>query len=481
MSKGKDFSKLSREEKLKLLDAAEEKKRRVRETREAFTPHDGQLPICQSEKYIRGVVCSNSFGKTALCVNEALWAALGYNPVTKKTSFVPAHVVVVLDKPSKVEDPWLKEVRKWYNLREEQLDKEGKPYYSRIDFDNGSTISFMFHEQTELSFESISDISAIIMDEMPPRHAFIALTRGQRDKHLKPWVLIATTMISSSWMYKDLYIPWTKDERDDVEFFSGNMRQNEKNLADGYIERFSRNLTEKEKIVRIEGGWDQIDGLALAHLFKKDTHVIKPIRWPISWPVVIAIDPAMRKPHVACMVGITPENQYVYLKELRLKGGGKEFATALKQFYNGFRVTNIVCDSMGSSDLTGGDGVLSFIKVLQNNGIRVRPTRYDEKDDEAFISMIRDVLEIPEEADNFGKKLPKLRIIEGNKGIISDIETAAWVKIKNTEEFKPKIDITQKDHLACLKYALAEHPKFQAQGKIIKSAGPVGWGGRSSL
>ncbi len=476
-----DISKLSREEKLKLLDAIEEKQRRKKESRASFAPHKGQRPIMESDKYIRAVVCSNSFGKTAMCVNEALFAALGFNPIKQKTYYVPSNIVVVLDKPEKVEEVWLKEIRKWFNLKEEQLHKKGKPYYSQISFDNGSTISFMFHEQNELSFESLSDISAIIMDEMPPRHIFIALTRGQRDKHLQPWVLLASTMISSSWVYKDLYIPWSRGEREDVEFFSGTIWDNATNLADGYIDRFSRNLTDKEKEVRLFGRFADIDGLALAHLFRRDIHLVPEKPWPQHWPVVVAIDPALRKPHMAVMLGITPDDELVYLKELRHKSAAKEFATKLKDFYQGFRVVDLVCDSMGSSDLTGGDGVLSFIAVLQKNGIRVRPTTYSEKDDEAFINMIQTVLAVPEEPDNFGRKRPRLTIRESCRGIISDIETAAWVKERNTDQFKPKVDISQKDALACLKYCLAAQPRFtKGRERILRHSDNVspGWNNR---
>ena len=475
MSKIK-LSGLTREQKLEMIDAFEEKRRRKREARQSFIPHDGQMPICASKKYIRAVVCSNSFGKTALCANEALWAAQGYNPITKKKTFVPAHIVVVLDKPEKVSDVWLKELRKWTNITEEQLHKKGKPYYSSITFDNGSEISFMFHEMGELSFESISDISAIIMDEMPPRHVFIALTRGQRDKHLDPWILIASTMISSSWIYKDLYLPWTRNEREDVDFFSGTIWQNQQNLAEGYIDRFARNLTDKEKEIRLQGRFSDIDGLALAHLFKRETHTVNDIRWPPGYPVFVTIDPAMRKPHVAIMLGARPDGTLVYLKEMRLKGSGRELAAALKEFYSGYRIADIVCDSMGSSDLTGGDGILSLIRVLQDCGIRVRATTWNEKQDEAFISMIQQVLEIPEQPDNFGNKEPRLKIVSNCKGIISDIETCSWFKEKNTDQFKPKIDIALKDYLACLKYALAATPRYsKGAEEVIRPQGPVGW------
>jgi hypothetical protein len=384
---------------------------------------------------------------------------------------------MVLDRPEKVADVVLKEMRKWFNVTEEMLHKRGKPFVSQVVFPNGSTINFMFHEQSELAFESLSDISAIIMDEMPMRSIFIALTRGQRDKHIKPKILLASTMIASSWIYKDLYMPWSRGEREDVDFFSGTMYDNELNLAEGYIDRFSRNLTEKEKEVRIYGRFSDIDGLAIAHLFRRDVHLIPRRQWSPSYPVVIAIDPAMRKPHVACMIGITPDDQLIYLKELRLKGAAREFAQRLKEFYAGHRVVDIVCDSMGSSDLTGGDGTLSFIRVLQDEGIRVRATTYSEKDDEAWTQMIQDVLLVPDEPDNFGKHTPKLTIVEDCKGIISDIETAAWVRERNTEEFKPKIDISQKDYLACLKYALASQPRF-SKGKERVIGGAAGWNTR---
>lgn len=473
MSKPSDFKNLSREEKLALLDALEEKKRRRLSARSTFVPHEGQLPVCKSDKYIRCVISGNSFGKTALCVNEALWAVQGYNPIKDKHYFVPANVVVVVDKGDKADSVWVKELRKWCVLKADQLKKNGKPYTSQIEFPNGSTITFMSHEMDELAFESLSDISAVIMDEMPPRHIFVALTRGQRDKHLQPWVLMASTMIAASWIHQHLYVPWSRGEREDVEFFTGSMRQNEQNLADGYIARFSRNLTEKEKLVRIDGGWGDIDGYALAHLFKRDVHVVPRYDWPATWPTVCVVDPAMRKPHVAILCGVTPKDQLVYIKEMRLKAPAADFARALKDFYKGYRVTDIVVDSLGSSDLTGSDGLLSFIAVLNKHGVRARATSYNEKDNEAFVSMVQDVLAIPQEPDNFGQMKPRLQIMGGCPGIIADIESVAFMKVKNSELWKPVLDIAEKDYLACFKYFLASIPRFgKGREKVIRAGSP---------
>lgn len=105
--------------------------------------------------------------------------------------------------------------------------------------------------------------------------------------------------------------------------------------------------------------------------------------------------------------------------------------------------------------MSGGDGNKSFIQVLQEEGIRVRGTTFDEKSDEEFVLAIQDALSIPTEPNNFGQKIPKLRFVIGNDGIKRNIETAVWKKIRNEDAYKPTLDIQKLDYLACLKYALA--------------------------
>src|SRR5688500_9900156 len=110
-------------EKLEYYDLIQEKKRRLLEAREAYTPNSGQLAVHLSAAVLRAVFAGNGGGKTALGANEALWAALGYNPITKVKSKVPARVIVVLDKPDKVDTVWLPELKKWYPIKAEQLHK----------------------------------------------------------------------------------------------------------------------------------------------------------------------------------------------------------------------------------------------------------------------------------------------------------------------------------------------------------------------
>lgn len=439
-----------------MIRTLEERERRIKLKKDVYEPNDGQLPVHKSVARTRAVFSGNGGGKTTLGVHEALWAAEGYNPVTGKFTKVPATVIVVLDKPDKVRKVWLPEMRKWRNINDDQLWKDGKPEISRMSFPNGSQIIYMTHEMEPLSFESI-EVDFVVFDEPPPRHVYIALLRGGRKKRGLGRYLIIGTPITGSWLRKEIYEPWTRGEKPNIECFKFGTRVNEKNLAENYIEEFGSALSEKEKRIRLEGDFFDLDGLALAHLFDRKTHVIDDpeFTWDPSWPVVIGIDPHPEKNHVAVMIGVDREERYYVLRELSSKAIPREFARELKNWYKGFRVVDINCDSLGSTKMTGGEGNLSFIEVLRDEGVRARSTTWEDKQDESWTMRIQDVLACPKEADNFGQRIPRLRLLPDCRGSIENIESVSWLKHRNLDEHKPKLDISNKDFLSCIKYALA--------------------------
>lgn len=465
------LSELSRDEKLKLLDAVKEKRRRNKIRKPAYEPNKGQMEIHKSDALDRWVFSGNGFGKTCAGTHEAVWAAQGYNPITKEHTKVPAKIVVLLDAPSKVEDVWLEEMRNWFDTSEWEFKKDGKPYISRIIFKNGSQILFMFHQQEAMVFESIQ-VSMVIADEPPPRHAFIGLKRGARRKGHTGRFLMIGTPIAASWIREMIYEPWSRGELPDTECYKFSTYMNEKNLKEGYLQEFTRHLTEKEKRSRLEGDFWDVSGLALAHLFSRHRHICEPFEWPKAWPTVIAIDPAMAKPHVACLMGVNPDGYLYYIDELSIKCAPKEFAVSIRdKWLTKYPVIDIVCDSFGSANHTGGDELKSFIDVLNENGVRARPTTFKDKDDENWIQAIQEVLELPDS----DIQPPKFRIFEGNHGIVADIENVQWLQYKNQDLYKPKLDITKKDFLACVKYALATRLSFSKKSaRVIKT-------GRSSL
>jgi len=446
------IKKLSRDQLLLYHEYVKEVKRRQRDRREAYKPNRGQLPVHQSQAKIRAVFSGNGAGKTALGANEAVWAATGFNPLTNSFTKVPARVIVVLDDPDKVRDLWIPEIEKWHNIDLWEKRKNGKPYLNELVAPNGSSIKFMFHLQEELKFESI-EADLCCFDEPPPRHVWIGLLRGGRKAGRQARYLFIGTPLSGSWLSKDIYEPWAKGEREDIDCFKFGTEVNEANLSEDYIESFSRNLTEKERRIRLHGDFFDLDGLALSHLFNQRSHVIYgALETPLA---VVAIDPHPNKAHVAILMG-TDDQGYLYaIDEIASKSVPRVFANELKAFYQSYNLFDIVCDSYGNTPMTGGEGHKTFIEVLREEGIRVRPTSYEDKKDDSWIMRIQDALTIPHLPDNFGNKIPKLRIHERCKGLISDIETVSWVKMRHEDAYKPKLDISQKDYLACLKYALA--------------------------
>jgi hypothetical protein len=471
-----DLSKLSKEQKLALLDAIEEKKRRKRDARQAFVPHDGQKPIIKDTHDKRIVVCANGFGKTALGVNEALWALDGYNPELKTYTPVPAKVIVLLDSPEKVADVWLPELRKWRQVEDEQLHKRGKPYITEITWPNGSSLRFMFHLQEEMAFESL-EADFVVLDEPCPRGVWVALLRSGRKKGRKAKYLLIGTPIAQPWL-REYYVEWEKGNFPDTQFHRGTTSQNAANLADGYVDEFARHLTDAEKRTRLHGEFFNSDGMALANLWKREKHLVRsddlPEDYKQAWPHVISVDPHPNKPLVACLLAASPDGKSYYVDEFAKKVVPRDFGKWLQaNWLLEHRVVDIVCDNFGSGDYTGGEGFKSFIEVLLSMGIRIRATSYNEKKDDEFLERIQEALFIPEGGE------PKLQILLNKTGIIRDIENVQWKKQKGTEDFQPKLEIGNKDFLACLKYALASNLTFDnAKRKIHRPKIKSPWSGQ---
>jgi hypothetical protein len=461
-----DLSKLSREEKLSMLAALEEKERRALSQRNLFRPHAGQLKVITSKALERYLFCGNGFGKSTVLVNEVDWAANGYNPITKEHTPLPAKIVLLLDSPEKIDD-FILEYRRWHPLDEKQLHKRGKPHISFIDYNTGSTVTILTHQVEPLKLEG-SQWTHIFGDEPPPKPVFVALFRGARIKGRPARVLFAGTPISAAWLRTDVYEPWLRGETPHVECFTGHSQENKENLEEGWLERFASKLTEKERAIRLAGQFYDLEGLALAHLWRDDIHIVpvKSLNWEADFPCVVVVDPHPSKKHVAILMGADRDNQLYVLAEHAEKVISRKFTRSLINlgWFHNHRIVDIVVDSLGSAETTSGEGYRSFIDVMNDELKKhdighARATRYEEKDDEAWIERIRDSLAIPDEPNSFGQCIPKLRVVEGCGGTISDVKNVQWTQDKNKEN-KPKLDISNKDRLACVKYGLATNLNF---------------------
>lgn len=462
---------LTRKQKLDLYELIQEKKKRLKMRKTTFKPIPEQLEIMQDDVYERIVTCGNGFGKTAVAVHEAMWKVQGYNPVRDKITRVPATVMVALDKPDKIEQKWKPELDKWYHIDwDKQGKKHGKPYYQELIFPNGSNILFYFHDQVDLTYESIEG-DALIFDEPPPKRMYTGLSRGLRKRNTEPFILLVGTLITGAWIRKDLYIPWKRGELEDIKFYKFRADANEANWPKGYKKRFFGRLSEKEKAIRFEGEMGELDGLALAHLFDEDHHVIEAeeLDWDFeAYPCLIAVDPHTAKPTHATLMGVDPYGEEYVLDEVKKRCTATKFAeTLIKLGWFDFRVMDIVYDSAGNAPSTSGEGFASFgerfNKKLKKEGlIKARGTTFKEKNDEDWIERITSRL-APDEGE------PGIKFSSICRGTISDVENVSWTRDKHRDMNKPKLDIDNKDFLACVKYGLAANlTPDRAKRKKIK-------------
>jgi hypothetical protein len=451
---------LTKEQKLKLLDAIKEKKRRELERKPPFIPHPGQRRVIESKALERYLFCGNGFGKSTVMVNEVHWAATGVNDVTGERTKVPAKIVLVLDTPEKIED-FLAEYRRWHQLSDKQLHKRGKANYSEITYDNGSSVAVLTHEVSDLKAEG-SQWTHVFMDEPVPQNLFVSILRGCRIKGRPAKILMAGTPVKAAWLRTDIYEPWIDGKLPFVECFTGDTDENIANLEDGWLERFTARLDEKEKAIRLKGQFFDIEGLALSHLFKPATHIVpSSTPWEHEWPCVVVFDPAPAKAHVAVLLGVNDQDQIFVVEEYKEKANGRDFCRHVIQqgWWERYRVVDIIYDSLGNSENLMGESYKPFGSILNEElseaGIgRARATTFDEKSDEDFIERIKDALVIPKDG------LPKLRFYSHCKGAIDDVKTVQWYEDKKIRENKPKLDLRKKDFLACIKYALATNLFF---------------------
>lgn len=466
-----DLSKLTREEKLALLDEIEEKEKRLKKAKVLYKPNSLQDKVHSSGKRIRLVTSANGVGKTCLGTWEGYWTAtLGSTPqrLAKGLPVLPTpnKGAIILDAPDKV-DRWLEEFRKWHDTSEWVFLKHGKPYVTEIQLPNGSHWVFLFHLQEPLAFESF-EADYAIFDEPPPRHAFVGLQRSlRRSDH--SWSLIVGTPLAQAWMKKDLYDPAMKGERDDIEVFKAGILVNQDNLGKNYIENFSKDLTEAEKRVRLHGDFAHLDGLALAAYWKPEYHVIERFDWPRMWPCVVAIDFHPSKPCTAILLGVNKLDEFYIIKTFKSSSPPRVFAQEIKAWYAGYKLQDIVCDSLGSTPKTGGLDNESFIQVLNKHGVPVRPTTFKDKKEDSWVKNIQDLLYIRD--TKLGKR-PGIYVFEDLKEIINEIESVQWARNRNNEEMRGHLDIGNKDLLSCLKYALACPPMLSRIAQVYTRARP---------
>ncbi len=483
MAKSK-FAHLSKEEKLELLEALERKQEIMKRTRGKFVPHAGQEKILKSEAKIKICTSANSFGKSALGVNLLHARCTGVEEWSGKTTKVPIRAVVLLDNPSKIAEVWRQEYNKWHNIDDLNELRHGSPYVKEWQFKNGSSVRFLTQDQDQLTFESIQ-FDLLIIDEPCNRAQFIGLTRGQRAKGVQAEIIMIGTPISHdhAWIRDDLITPCLEGKRPDTEVFTGTSYDNAANLDAEFLTRFESLLTEKEKRTRMYGEFASMESSVFGSYINDSIHSVDKatVPWDYSWPVVVGIDNATAKAHKAVMIGRRlGDDKLFVLSELSAKVTAREFAQLLYKMTAGYKVVDWVCDSAGIAEATGHEGYRSFIEVLNDCGIKARPTTFADKLYEDHVERIRGMLQMEDSGPPLFEMQPRLRFIDGAApGAYRELKQLTWLYDKRQQENKPKLNSAKLDYFSALSYGLSSTwlaKTVQSRGIIQKQQTKSGMG-----
>lgn len=389
---------------------------------ESFVPNPGfQDSFLKSQAKIRACFTGGGAGKTVSLIIDMLWNHLNLHPY-RSTDNVQ-HTWLIVPGFEKAEDYW-NEIKKWCPPSQlPQEDKMGSSHIKRFRWRNGSLTTIFSHEQDFSKLEG-TNISGLYMDEAPPRALWISAFRGLR-ANPDYFVVIATTPYAEPWLFEEIYLPWLRKERDNIEVFTGSTYEN-KHISKDWIDDYARIMSEDERRVRIYGGFATVQG-RVYNEFEKETHVIDAQEWPLDWPVWVCIDPHSRKPHTAVYLGVTPDANYVVVDELRVKGTIKDLADEIHKTNQKYPFLQaIYIDTKGvEADWTRN----SAVDLLAKEGIYCSAVSRNEKELISGINRIKTLLRPDLETGE-----PQLKVMAPCVNTITEFEMYSWHDNKHPDQ-----------------------------------------------
>lgn len=280
----------------------------------------GQDPFHRSPKRIRILLGGNRSGKSTAGINEDIAHSLGYRPWLAKDD--PDYIVLnaegdpipvpntgtVLGESFKVAvgrtlwptfEAWLP------NGLVKRVQRNQQGVVDKVEFTNGSSISFMAYNQMPKEFEGFREYWSHY-DEPPPRNIFIANERSLVDFSGRSWFTL--TPVRQPWIWQDLVTA----DNDDVDVFQMSSFDNpyvSRKQLDYY---FANIKDEGELRSRQLGEALHLQGRVFPHWKAEKPYYIPYFRPPYEWARACAIDPHPRKPIAIIWVAISPTSGFWY-------------------------------------------------------------------------------------------------------------------------------------------------------------------------
>lgn len=291
-----------------------------------YQPHPKQVSFHESREPLKAFLGGNRSGKTTAgilddliqCVDEGV---LPDHLLRYKKWQPPFYCrIIVPDFTSTLEGVIFQKLREWSpksQLVGDRFDKAYEKSTRKLSFKNGSTIDFLTFEQDLDKFGGAAK-HRIHYDEEPPkdirRESMMRLIDYGGDE-----LFTMTPLHGMSWMYDEIWEPWTKGKLSESTLVLVDMDDNPY-LDSRTKTRALAGLTKEEKEARKSGKFVHFAGMIYDE-FSRNFHVIPEVsEVPPVAKIFKGIDPGMR--HMAALLWayLTPEDVLVVFDELALQG-----------------------------------------------------------------------------------------------------------------------------------------------------------------
>lgn len=309
-----------------------------------------------------GIIVGNS-GKTEGGAVEAIWFATGTHPYRDDIE-VPNRGRILCESLDSFEQDILPKLERYapgFTSWKRIVGHQGKTAGFKLP--NGSRIDVFTFDQKSKKLEGTS-IRWCWCNEPPPKSHVIASQRGLVDTDGDLWFTL--TPLSEPYLHTDFVVPAHSKSKTDIGLHVASIWDNPW-LKRESVKKFVESLDPAERAARERGEFLHLMGRVFKE-FRTDLHVIPTTDWPKQWPVVIGIDPHLKKDQVAVFLGKTRKGWYVVLNEISYSGGdleefGNEIVDAVIK--NGYDIQTIVADSfLNQPDMVRRD--IEPRKVLDN-------------------------------------------------------------------------------------------------------------------
>jgi phage terminase large subunit-like protein len=291
-----------------------------------YRPHPKQQKFHESSEPLKAFLGGNRSGKTTAGILDDLIQCVDED-------CLPAHLkpykywqppfhcrIIVPDFTSTMEGVIFQKLREWApksQLVGDRFDKAYEKTTRKMSFKNGSSIDFLTFEQDLDKFGGAAK-HRIHYDEEPPkairRESMMRLIDYGGDE-----LFTMTPLHGMSWMFDDIWEPWTKGKLSEATLVLVDMDDNPY-LDERTKKRALAGLTKEEREARKSGRFVHFAGMIYDE-FSRNLHVIPEVSAvPPASRVYVGIDPGMR--HMAAVVWtyLTPEDTLVVFDELALQG-----------------------------------------------------------------------------------------------------------------------------------------------------------------